>query len=132
MNYLIEPKNSKSITYEDVINDERLNYLLGENNTETNPILSINLYYLAPEITVDLTNPCVYLNSLKLHTKTQCIQKGMYKDIDGTLKRKCFGYKEKIQEMFDSCASRKERLYHKLFPDKELGVPIIYAFSICG
>lgn len=136
MNYVVEHKPGGSLTYEEVINDETVQYLLGTTNLETGAVITINLYYLLLDIdnimcSIDSSSVNKHLESFKMHTVKYIIQKSMY-SIEGTTQRTFLGYKDRIKEMFNSCISEKEISYQKIFPHEKLGIPIIYAFSIFG
>ena len=136
MNYILTHKEGESLTYEEVINDEKIQYLLGTTNSETSPLITINLYYLLLDIdnimcSIDSSSVDKHLESLKMHTVKYIIQKSTCK-IGDTKQRVFLGYKDRIKDMFDSCISEKEVSYQKIFPHEKLGIPIIYAFTIRG
>ena len=136
MNYTVEHKQGESLTYEEVINDERVQYLLGETNLETSAIIAIQLYYLLPEVdnimcSIDSSNVNTQLDSFKMHSKRLIVQKRMYKAGD-KLERTFVGYKDRIKDMFNECISEEELTYQKIFPHEKLGIPIILYFSIYG
>ena len=136
MNYTVEHKQGESLTYEEVINDERVQYLLGETNLETSAIIAIQLYYLLPEVdnimcSIDSSNVNTHLDSFKMHSKRLIVQKRMYKAGD-KLERTFVGYKDRIKDMFNECISEEELTYQKIFPNEKLGIPIILYFSIYG
>lgn len=136
MNYTVEHKQGESLTYEEVINDERVQYLLGTTNLETSAIIAIQLYYLLPEVdnimcSIDSSNVGTHLDSFKMHSKRLIIQKRMYK-VGDKVERTFVDYKNKIKDMFNDCISKEEIAYQKIFPHEKLGLPIILYFSIYG
>lgn len=136
MTYTVEHKQGESLTYEEVINDKTVQYLLGTTNLATCAILTIELYYLLPEVdnimcSIDSSKVNTHLDSFKMHSKRLIIQKRMY-SVGGKVERNFEGYKDRIKDIFNECISEEEITYQKIFPHEKLGIPIILYFSIYG
>ncbi len=127
MTYTIEHEKRHSLTYEEVINDEKVKYLLGIDNDEIRPIITLSLCYTCGTKFTDSYNTSV---SSKVNEIRCAASKGTYRCEDGNLRRFFHGYETKIKDMFDYCISEKEQVYKKIFPDEELGGPFIISFTI--
>ena len=122
MEYYVHHKG-RSLTYEDVINDETVNLILGE-NAEIPPTLQLTLYYWIP-------GPS---NSKVMKDKKCFLVKTSYYEIFDNggrlLHREFKHYDTKIKSMFDEIFTEKELMYQKIFPELNLGLPFVIAFEI--
>ena len=127
MTYTIDHRKRHSLTYEEVISDKKIKYLLGTDNDEIRPIITVSLYYTCGTKFTDNYNTSL---SPKVNEIKCVATKGTYIDKDGKHRKFFRGYETKIKDMFDYCISEKEQVYKKIFPDEEVGGPFIISFTI--
>lgn len=127
MEYTVNHRKRHSLTCEEVLNDEKIKYLLGTDNDEIRPIITVSLYYTCGTKFTDNYNTSL---SSKVNEIKCVATKGTYIDKDGKHRKYFYGYEAKIKDMFDYCISEKEQVYKKIFPDEEIGGPFIISFTI--
>ena len=122
MDYFVHNKG-KSLTYEEIINNVNVNFILDEND-DTPPLIILNLYYCLPGPN----------NSKIMQNKRLFLSKSTYYEIldhgEKILHRSFNHYKERIKLMFDEIFTDSELSYQKIFPELNLGLPFVMSFEI--